>query len=189
MLHALYLWCAAHPEATLAAVTAVLIAAWKAVPAPARAALELRYPRAVNLVRAAYALGPDVLKAAAALKGAARAQPKTDATMPPVLAPTRETRVPPPLLALVALSLAVATLPGCPWRNAEPDCTTPGAWACEGNRPHRCMSNRVLRPTRPTCGEGERCALTGGLFGAAIAACVPATDAATPTIDAARGDQ
>jgi hypothetical protein len=37
-----------------------------------------------------------------------------DAPMPPVLAPTRETRVPPPLLALVALSLAgAATLQGC----------------------------------------------------------------------------
>jgi hypothetical protein len=89
------------------------------------------------------------------------------------------------MMRLLLASVLGFALTACPWRSAEPDCTTPSAWECVANRPHRCMSNRVLRPVRPACGPGEACALTPGLFGAAVAACVPANDA-NATTDAAR---
>jgi hypothetical protein len=89
------------------------------------------------------------------------------------------------MMRLLLASVLGFALTACPWRSAEPDCTTPSAWECVAGRPHRCMSNRVLRPARPACGPGEACALTPGLFGAAVAACVPANDA-NATTDAAR---
>ena len=57
-------WAEQHPRIVSAlAVAWVLANAWKAIPAPQRAAAERRYPRAVGLVRVALMLLSDVLGA------------------------------------------------------------------------------------------------------------------------------
>jgi hypothetical protein len=62
-LSALLPWLDAH-GVVLLAVLAALVAAWKAVPAKTRAAIELRFPRLAGLARFVATVGPDLLGAA-----------------------------------------------------------------------------------------------------------------------------
>lgn len=56
---------------------ALLVALWKVIPEEKRTAIEKRYPRLVNTVRALYSFGPDLIKTVAALKAVWTGKPKS----------------------------------------------------------------------------------------------------------------
>lgn len=74
-------WFLASPERAVMAVAAAVVVAWKALPVTTRMALEGRYPRAAQAMRALTAIAPDLLKAAVAVLGVVRGTPK--AQVPP----------------------------------------------------------------------------------------------------------
>ena len=74
-LSELITWVDAHWYQILA-TWAALIVAWKAVPERHRIAIERRIPRVVNAIRVLYSLGPDVLKAVAAIRAIWTGTPK-----------------------------------------------------------------------------------------------------------------
>ena len=58
------LWLVSDPERAALLVAAVVVAAWKALPAPLRVKLEAAHPRLVGIVRTVAAVAPDVIGAA-----------------------------------------------------------------------------------------------------------------------------
>lgn len=68
-------WLDAHWYQILA-TWAALVLLWKAIPQAKREAIELRVPRLVNAIRVLYSLGPDVLKAMAAIRAIWTGKPK-----------------------------------------------------------------------------------------------------------------
>lgn len=58
------LWLVSDPERAALLVAAVVVACWKALPAPLRARLEAAHPRLVGIVRTVVAVAPDVIGAA-----------------------------------------------------------------------------------------------------------------------------
>lgn len=91
-------WCFAHPEAAITATVAFLLVLWKRLPVEARAAIERRHPRAVNLVRVAYALFPDLVKALAAARAVKTGTPKALDELAGKPLPARDGDVPPVLV-------------------------------------------------------------------------------------------
>ena len=58
------LWVVSDPERAALLVAAVVVACWKALPAPVRARLEAAHPRLVGVARMVAAVAPDVIGAA-----------------------------------------------------------------------------------------------------------------------------
>ena len=175
-------WLDAHAVA-IGAVLAAMIAAWKAIPAKTRTALERRFPRLAGLARFVAAVGPDLLGAARI----ARYQIAAGQPRPTPFAPPRAV-VPPPLpdlrdrasggyaattallfAAVVAVALALA---GCP-AYVRPACGAPGAYSCVGDRPYVCSPSGALTPVGdvPCARSGGVCVVTEG-----VAHCAQAVD-------------
>jgi hypothetical protein len=89
------LWLVADPERAAALVLAVLVATWKALPAPLRAKIEQSHPRAVGVVRTVVAIAPDVIGAARTavwqvVRGVPREQSNVTVTLGSLVTPPSE---------------------------------------------------------------------------------------------------
>lgn len=181
------------------AVCTAITLAMRAIPARHFEAIERWSPRLGHALSGIRALAADVVKFARAVRKATqdnpppagrsgralRAVPRDPSSTPRQEAPPPTARYGRVWLAACALALA-----GCHWHMAPPDCTTPGAFECQGNRPYQCMSNRVLMPVREACGDAGVCVLTTGvLYGSAVAACVSTTSSLADAGTTDGGDQ
>jgi hypothetical protein len=84
---------AAHPVEVAGVLLSLALVLWKRLPIAARAAVERRYPRAVNVARFALAILPDLVAALAAVKRVASGTPKYSAANPDVTTPARPSNV------------------------------------------------------------------------------------------------
>ena len=175
-------WLDAHGVAIVSALAAI-VAAWKLVPAPTRARIELAFPRVAGVVRSVAAVAPDLV-------GFARvvwyqvAQGKARGVVPPAAVPTpiepRRGFAAVDALAIAlgvgALACTAVALSGCPL--APPDMCTPRDTRCAPDGiPEVCSSTqRWTRgvPAEP-CPSAAQCCRTMSPWGRALHACVPAT--------------
>lgn len=190
----------AHRE-KIVAVLSVLVLVWKNVPAKTRAALEVKHPRVVGLIRSIAAAVPDIM----ALLRTAKYQvvdglPRENLLPPPATVP--EPIEPAPkngpensgssmrgfaqtdVLGLVFCGIAALTvvtfLAGCPL--PPPDNCTPGATRCSRDgKPQRCSSTAPTRwwqdPTTPACVTvGSVCCRAMSPYRNIVHACVPQVD-------------
>jgi len=167
------------------AVCTAITLGMRAIPARHFEAIERWSPRLGHALSGIRALAADVVKFARAVRKASQSTPPPAGrsgrplrTVPRDPASTPRQDAPPPTAryGFAALAVLAFALAGCNWRNAPADCTSPGAFECQNNRPYQCMSNRVLMPVREACGDAGVCVLTTGvLYGSAVAACVATT--------------
>ena len=173
-LSALVAWLDAH-ALQIAAVLAALTAAWKAVPAATRTALERRFPRLAGLARFVAAVGPDLLGAARIARyqiAAGRSRVVTPPVLPDL--PRAQDGHAAPIAMAIAALVALA-LAGCPL--PQPDGCAPRSTRCAPDGvPEVCsQTQRWTRgaPSEP-CPSGSVCCAAVGAYGRELHACVPA---------------
>ena len=160
-------WLDAHGVAIVSALAAI-VAAWKLVPAPTRARIELAFPRVAGVVRSIAAVAPDLVGFARVvwyqvLAGKARGV-VPPATPPAPIEPRRGFAAVDALaiaLGVGALAFTAVALSGCPtW--VRPACGAPGAYSCANDQPHVCSPSGALTPVgdQPCSRVGGQCVLS-----------------------------
>lgn len=181
-------WLDAHAVA-IGAVLAAMIAAWKAIPAKTREAIERRFPRLAGLARFVAMVGPDVLGAARIARyQIAAGQPRPTpfapprAVVPPPLPDLRDRAsggyaAPSALLFAAVAALVALALAGCPLPPV--DGCTPLATRCspEGvpqscSPSQRWTSGALQRPCAQRA-AGSVCCRARSPYGTELYACVP----------------
>lgn len=187
-------WLDAHGVAIVSALAAI-VAAWKLVPAPTRARIELAFPRVAGVVRSIAAVAPDLVGFARVVwyqvaQGKARGV-VPHATPPTPIAPRGFAAVDALAIALGvgALAFTAVALAGCPL--PAPDGCTPLATRCSPSGvPQSCSPTQrwTSGALQNPCSQralGAVCCRTRSPYGNELFACAPQSaclpDPAGPT--------
>ncbi len=169
-LHALYLWCLAHPAEVLALALFVAANVYNRLQAgPAKAALA----RVIDRLSALNRAGADKPLSLPLIGRSTFDAVVTPAVPPAPIEPRRGFAAVDALaiaLGVGALAFTAVALAGCPtW--VRPACGAPGAYSCVANQPHVCSPSGALTPVgdQPCARSRGQCAMSD----AGVAHCAP----------------